>query len=285
MRKKVVLITIVLLILISSTTLCFTEDDKPKPKPEGPWHDLTNFNGFLEQRPNVIYKDETGANLIKSVEDPEGALYVVVGVDEGFTDSEAAALHHFVESGGNIIVAADDEKVNNLSKKFDIEYSPHMILDKGFDYNYTFIPLVVNNMGNSFSIVVHAPHALEISAANYEVIGQSAYYPETIESALDLNDNRIIDAADRPGPIPIIVQVTVKSGNAIFISDAGLFSDNLWKLSSIYDKPNFEGHVYENQEYIIDLVNSLHEPEKTLIYDRSKQINSHSNFHPYPAPE
>jgi hypothetical protein len=285
MQKKILVIILILLILITSTTLCFNSEKKPKTLPEGPWLDLTNFNNFLTQNFEITYKEDSGAGIIKAIEEPEGALYIAVGVDEPFTESETVALHQFVESGGNLIVAADDETVNDLALEFGLEFSPHAILDKGFDYNYTFIPLVVEESGNIFSIIVHSPHGIEISAASFKVIGQSSEFPGTINSVLDLNDNKIIDSEDRPGPIPIIVKVTVGLGKAIFVSDAGLFSDNLWKLFSIYDKPEFEGHVYENQEYIGNLIFNLHETGKDLIVDRSKHSNNFSNFHPYPKPE
>ncbi|WP_455393062.1 DUF4350 domain-containing protein [[Eubacterium] cellulosolvens] len=285
MQRKVLFILIILLVIIISTPLCFESDDEPKPRKERVWHDLTNLKDFLEQNYEVTIKDESGAAMIKSIEDPEGAVYLVVGVDEPFTEAEAAALHHFVESGGNLIVAADDHKVNNLSKRFGVEYSIHSILDKRFDYNYTFIPVVATSNSNQFTIIVHSPRGLEITAADYEIIGKSSEYPDTITSVLDMNDNRIIDAPDQPGPIPIIVEVNIKSGQAIFISDAGLFSDNLWQLVSISDKPEYEGLVYQNQEFFIDLLSNRYESGKMLVYDRSKQTASFSNFHPYPTPE
>lgn len=285
MQKRILFILIVLLILITSTTLCFNSEKNPKTLPEGPWQDLTDFKNFLTQNFEVTYKEDPGASQIKAIEDPEGALYIVVGVDEPFSESEAVALHHFVESGGNLIVAADDETVNVLAKKFGVTYSQHTILDKGFDYNYTFIPLIVNNMGSIFNIIVHSPHGLNISAAEFRIIGESSGYVDNINSVLDLNDNTIIDSPDKPGPIPIIIEVTVDKGKAIFISDAGMFSDNLWYLASISDKPGFEGMVYQNGEYITDLIFTLHEEGKNLIFDQSKQTNNFSNFHPYPKPE
>lgn len=285
MQKRILFILMVLLILITSTTLCFNSDKNPKTLPEGPWQDLTEFKNFLIQNFEVTYKEESGAGEIKAIEDTEGALYIVVGVDEPFTESEAVALHHFVESGGNLIVAADDETVNVLAKQFGITYDEHTVLDRGFDYNYTFIPLLVDNMGSLFNIIVHSPHGLNISASDFRIVGESSGYGDSISSVLDLNDNKIIDSPDRPGPIPVIVEVSVDNGRAIFISDAGMFSDNLWFLASISDKPEFEGVVYQNGEYIADLIFTLYNKGKEFIFDQSKQTNNFSNFHPYPKPE
>jgi hypothetical protein len=284
MQKRTILITIVLLILISSSSLCINGGKDPKTESGGPWHDLTNFNGFLDQNFPVTIKRDSGSGVIKDIEDPVGALYIVVGVQKPFTDSETAAIHHFVESGGNIIVAADDETVNDLALDFGVKYSTHSILDKGFDYNYTFIPVTAFTQYNSYSIIVHSPHGLEISTNEFQLIAESSDFPETINSVLDKNDNNIIDGDDQPGPVPIIVEVSVSGGGkAIFISDAGLFSDNLWKLVSIYEKPEYEGHIYQNQEFISELLFNYYTPEKSFIYDKSKQTSTWTNFHPYPT--
>lgn len=285
MQKRIWIITIILVFLVFSSTLCFENDKNPKKPPKGPWYDLTNFNQFLEQEYDVTVLTEPGTTLIKSMDNTSDSLYIIVGTDEPFTEAEAAALYFFVKSGGKLVVAADNTNVNTLSSKFGIKYSNYTILDKGYDYNYSFIPMMVNNGPIAFNIIVHSPRGLEISAANYEILGKSSEYPGTVNSALDLNDNTIMDSEDQPGPIPVIVEVRVNDGIALFISDAGLFSDNLWKLSSISDKPEYLGHVYENQEYIQNVISTLHTKDGKLIYDKSKQTANFSNFHPYPAPK
>jgi hypothetical protein len=259
-------------------------NEENKKSPPGEWQDLTNFESFLKSVYSVTMKEESGSNLIKSIDNASGSVYIVIGTDEEFTEAEGVALHHFVESGGNLIVMADNINVNNLSKQFGVEYSDHAILDKAFDYNYTFIPITVVSSGGFFDIVVHSPRGLIITAKNYQILGTSSERPGGIDSVLDLNDNRIIDATDNPGPIPIIVEVPVKSGRAIFISDAGLATDNLWSLISIDDDPEYEGKIYQNNEFIINLVSDLHEPGGMMIYDISKQTASSSYFHPYPPP-
>ncbi len=282
MRKKILVITIILMLLLVSTTLCFESEKNPKKPPKGPWLDLTKFNDLMDRGFQATYKDEPGSSLIKSIGNSTGSLYILVGTDEPITEDEAAAILYFVKSGGNLIVGADNTNVNNLSMKFGVKYSEHKILDKGYDYNYSFIPVDVNDGPNQYSIIVHSPRGLEITANDYIITGISNEYPETVYSVLDLNDNNKMDAEDQPGPIPIVVEVYLGKGKAVFISDAGLFTDNLWKLTSISDKPGFLGHVYENEDYITNLVFGMYKGD-TLIYDRSKQTANFSNFHPYPT--
>jgi hypothetical protein len=284
MRKKILAITVILLILVISMTLCIEDDKKPKEPKKGPWVDLKNFNGFLSQNFEIEEKEETGSSILKAIEDPTGLLYIVVGTDIPFTDSEGEAIHHFVETGGNLIVFSDNQNINNVSKKFGILYSPYKILDKGFDYNLSFIPINVETESNAFNIIVHSPRGFEITAPKYKILAESSEFPGSINSVLDQNNNNKIDSGDVPGPIPIIVEITVNEGKAIFVTDAGLVTDNLWRLTSVSDKPEYTGHFYQNEEYIINLVYSMHSSGK-IIYDKSKQTDNFSNFHPYPTPE
>ena len=100
---------------------------------------------------------------------------------------------------------------------------------------------------------------------------------------MDLNDNNIIDSEDEPGPIPIIVEVTVNSGHAVFISDAGLATDNLWTLTSIDDKPEYKDKEYMNNQFLVDIIIQRYQPGGTIIFDISKQSASSSYFHSYPS--
>ena len=285
MQKKILAITVILLTLVISMTLCI-DDNQPKKEPkEGPWVDLKNLNAFLEQNFEVEEKEESGSSIVKAIEDPTGWLYIVVGTDIPFTEAEGEAIHHFVETGGNLIVFSDNQNVDNLSKYFGVHYSQFKILDKGFDYNLSFIPINVEINGNLFHIIVHSPRGLEITAPKYKVLAKSSEYPGSINSVLDKNNNNKIDSKDEPGPIPIIVEVTVNDGKAIFITDAGLVTDNLWRLTSVSDKPEYTAYQYQNEEFITNLIDSLHSSGGKLIYDKSKQTDNFSNFHPYPTPE
>ena len=167
MQKKILLIILVLILLIASSSLCLSSEKNPKTPPDE-WQDLTNFEQFLKSAFNPTYKEEPGSTLVKSIE------YILIGTDEEFTEAEGVALHRFVESGGNLIVMADNENVNNLSRQFGVEYSSHAILDKAFDYNYTFIPISAVSNGNFFDIIVHSPHGLEISAKQFQILGSSS---------------------------------------------------------------------------------------------------------------
>lgn len=283
MRRKIQAIIVLLLILIVSTTLCFGDDGEKKPKTPKEWWDLSEFNTFLDRNYDVTVKKEPGSGAIQSISDPEGALYIAVGLDEPFTELEVEALHHFVDSGGNIIIASDNHtNVNILSEKFDVTFKEQTIIYplEEIDYNYTFLPVFADTGNKSYLIIVHSPHGLELPEENYRIIAESLSDPKRVLSALDMNNDQGIGPEDIPGPIPIIVEVSFGLGKAVFVSDASLFTNHLWQLESIDE--DFPDRVYENDKFTEDLIGKYYTPGKELINDKSKQEAGFSNFHPYP---
>ena len=284
MQKRSQIIICVILILIIGTSLCFGDDDKGNgTEIQEEWWDLSEFKNFLEFEFEVEYKTESGSKMIQQISDPEETLYIAVGIDEPFTDLEAEALLNFVESGGNIIIAGDNNtNVNPLAEKFGLKFNRHKIIYKfeEFDYNYTFLPVEARTANGVFSILVHSPYGIDIQSDNYQILGESITHPDRVLSVLDLNDNVEIDGNDRPGPIPLIVEITEGKGKAIFISDAGLFTDYLWRVQSLDE--DFPGRVYQNDEFVLDLVHSMNPNNGKIIFDVSKQTEGFSNFHPYP---
>ena len=104
--------------------------------------------------------------------------------------------------------------------------------------------------------------------------------PAYLLERIDLNDNGGIDGTDRIGPIPIIVEVAESKGKAVFISDASMFTNDLWRVTSVDE--DFTGRTYQNNEFIIDLVYSMASPDGEVIFDSSKQTAGFSNYHGYP---
>ena len=226
----------ILIILIITTTLCFEDSEKPPPR-EKEWWDLEKFNSFIIGNFSVTKKTDSGSSMLQKIDEPDKTLYIAVGIDRKYTNLEAESLHNFVKDGGNIIVASDNaSNVNVLSKKFGITYTKHSIIYKfeEIDFNYTFLPVDAITINNSFLIIMHSPKALEYEpSTNIENLAESKGEPNRVISALDRNGNGDIDGTDKPGPLPVIVKVSVNDGSAIFISDASMFTNNLWNLVSM----------------------------------------------------
>ena len=278
MHKKIQLVICILLIITLSSTLCFDNEEKPEPY-KGSWIDLTYFTDLLHMNYQVTMKEESGSDMIVGIKEPHENLFVTIGMDEPYSNLEIEALYNFVENGGTLLVAADDHNnVNPLAKRFGVEYDQYAVINLTFDFNYTFIPLTLEVQSISYMILIHSPLALKVTAPEFELLAQSSGTPESITSAVNVNGNTKIDAEDIPGPIPLIVQVNINDGKAIFISDAGMFTDSLWIVESI----DFPGRVYNNQEYISALIDSLFPTEGKIIYDVSKQKVGISNFLIYP---
>jgi hypothetical protein len=279
MLKKSQLIICILVIVTLSTTLCFGDDEKPKEVYEGQWIDLGNFDQMLLQNYPVTIRDESGSDTITAIDDPNEILYVSVGIDEPYSNLEVEALYNFVEAGGTLLVAADNNyHVNSLAQRFGIIYNDHAVINLTFDYNYTFIPLTIDTPFSSYLILIHSPLAIDITATDFEILAMSSGTPEIITSAINMNNNTKIDGEDIPGPIPLIVKVTINDGQAVFISDTGMFTDSLWMVESI----DFPGRIYQNSDYILDLIYGLYPTDGRIIYDISKQKAGISDFKIYP---
>jgi hypothetical protein len=289
MQNRIKIIISVLIIFLISSTLCFDDNKKKEPEISEEWWDISKFNDFLEQDFEVTYKTKDGSKDIQSIADPSSSLYIAVGIDEPYSGLEAEALFNFVKAGGNILVASDNNtNVNPLALKFGVKFTKHPIVYKWeeIDNNYTFLPVTALGNNITFLIIVHAPLGIEVSAAEYRILAESISEPTRVLSALDVDNDHVPSAKDIPGPYPIIIEITVEKGKAVFISDAGMFSDHLWKIKTKEEK--YADRVYENQEFIIDLVYNLHRNDRDVIFDTSKQTEGFSNFHPYyeyPPPE
>jgi hypothetical protein len=284
MNSRIKIIIAFLIVLLLFSTLCIGDDDggKKKTKYVKEWWDLSDFNDYLDQTYDVTAKKETGSSMIRSIPEPEGALYIAVGIDKEFSDLEIESLHHFVETGGNILIAGDNStNINPLSKEFGITYQIYSILDHDFDLNYTFIPANLEHINRTYLILAQSPLGLEIAlGGDFRIIAQSSFIEGRVNSGLDINDDQKLGGEDKPGPIPFIVEVSLGKGKAVFFSDAGMFSNNLWTRESLDEK--YPDRVYENYEYIIALIESMYTDGSILIYDTSKQTAGFSNFHPYP---
>ncbi len=283
MQRRSQIFICVLIILLISSSLCFGDDDKDGTQYQKEWWDLSKFKEFLELDFEVQYKEESGSKIIQEITNPKETLYIAVGIDEPFTELENEALLNFVESGGMLIVAGDNyTNVNPLADRFGIDFNKHAIIYKfeDFDYNYTFLPIEAKTANNTFNILVHSPLGIDILREDYLILGESISTPNRVLSVLDINDNREIDGGDKPGPIPIMVEVTEGKGKAVFISDAGLFTDHLWKVESLDE--DFPGRIYQNNEFVVDLVHSMNQNNGKIVFDISKQTEGFSNFHPYP---
>jgi hypothetical protein len=284
MQKKGQVIVGILIILIITTTLCFDNDDEKPPTNEA-WWDLEMFNTFISQNFTVTEKEESGSGMIQKISEPENTLYIAVGIDREYTNLEAEALKNFVESGGNLIVASDNaSNVNVLSKKFGITYLQHSVIYifEEFDYNYTFLPVNARTFNNSFSILMHSPKGLELDISkNIETLAESKNEPNRVISALDRNNNGEIEATDKQGPYPLIVKTTEYQGIAIFISDATMFTNNLWHVDS--KDEDFIGLAYQNEDFIVDLVSNMVPSGGEIIYDISTQKAGFGNFYTYPV--
>ncbi|UCH88791.1 MAG: hypothetical protein JSV49_11195 [Thermoplasmata archaeon] len=242
------------------------------------WDDLQKFKEFLYDNYTVLEKSNSDTAVLNQVTDKSDSVWIIIGVDKEFTSEEASAVRNFVNEGGNLILAAETTHANKISKTSGVEFLNHRVIEtENYDLNEVFIPFQAYLAGTTYNILLNAPMGLSyddnITSVDFEIIAESSGFTMTEGySFLDMNDNGGSDMEDLPGPIPTIIEVdNFGEGKIIFLSDSGLFTDNLWGLGS-----------YENEFFCKDLMKYTVSRQGSVVYDFSKHDGYLSGHKQYP---
>jgi hypothetical protein len=238
-----------------------------QPPPPGGWKDLTAFQIYLG---NSVYDYNVISDTTKINSKADGhkdkSLLIIIGVEEDFTGNERLAVSDFVDDGGSVIIADDHNRANDIAGYYDVTYDGAQVLQEyGWDYNLSFIPAYANVDDCSYNIVLNAPTGFT-TTGDAEIIARASM---DVNIVLDKNGNLVIEAPpaeDIWAPeIPFIVKAKKDSGSIVFLSDTGIFTDNLF----LHTK-------YENQAFITKLISSLIPEDGYIYYDYSKQTSVYS---------
>jgi hypothetical protein len=239
-----------------------------QPPPPGGWKDLTAFQIYLGNSVydyNVI-SDTTKINS-KAAGHRDKSLLIIIGVEEDFTGNEQVAVSDFVNAGGSVIIADDYNRVNDISGNYEVTYDGAQVLQyDGWYYNLSFIPVYAHIGDNSYNVILNAPTGFT-TTGDAEIIAQAS--EDQVNIVLDKNENFKIEGptdGDIWAPeIPFMVKAQKDSGSIVFMSDTGIFTDNLF----LHTK-------FENQAFITKLISSLIPEDGYIYYDYSKQTSVYS---------
>ena len=259
------LITMVILISVFGGE----PNDGNQPPAPGGWEDLTAFQIYLG---NSVYDynviSDTGKINSKASGHESTSLLIIIGLEKKLSGTDILDIRGFANKGGTVIIADDYTNANNISKYYEITYDGSQVLVEppGFYFNRSFIPVNANVGDYSYNIVLNAPTGFT-STGEAEIIAQAS--EDFVNIVLDKNENFVIEAPDKGDiwapNIPFIVKAEEGAGSIVFISDTGLFTDNL-----------FVHHKFENQQFITKLISSLIPEDGYIYYDYSKQTSAYS---------
>jgi len=210
------------------------------------WNDVSRYRkGIKDMGVNVsnIISSPTILDTL-SPSEKKNTLFISLGVEKEYTNTEAWAIYNFYDEGGKVIIADDFGYGNSVSSAsftegspgFNIEFLGSRLWDNRYDKNPLFVKIPVNTMDFSGTILLNEPTSFEIPR-NGEGM---AYSSPAGASWVDLNDNGKRDHAESAvatkryaSGFPIIYELKREIeggavGRALFISDPSIFLNDMW---------------------------------------------------------
>jgi len=148
-----------------------------------------------------------------------------------FSPTELETVRNFIIQGGILILADDYGYGNQILEYlgFRARFSGQPLLDPLINYKTEWFPQIsrfkssslTNNIDNL--VLNHATCLLDVEAA--DVLASSSSF-----SFLDLNGNQIREESEPAGPLPVIAQHNLGSGQVILIADPSLFINGMETL-------------------------------------------------------
>jgi len=236
------------------------------------WNDLSTLRKELGRETRTIITTPT---MLADVEDKQNAVLFIVGMEKEYSDLEAAAVTDFVDQGGKLILANNNELANPISNHFGVRFYSESVLDPVFmSLNVRNISIYENNATlqyTNYSIRFNTPVGLEVGEAG-EIICRSSH-----NSSLDLNNNGLRDLSDKRGPIPLIAfsERNDLGGMAVFISSPSVFVN---QEIGHNDNLNFSKDLVDflldwNQEGSADVtVGGDDSGEPLVIFEESRHV-------------
>ena len=196
---------------------------------------------------------------------PHGTTLILIPY-LALTDSELAALNTFVRKGGSLILTDDYGHGNQVLEYLGLRarFAEQALLDPLSNYKNQWFPRIVHIQTspltiNTGSLVFNHATSL-INVEKTDTIALSSMF-----SFLDRNDNKKRDDGEPTGPLPVISQHKLGSGQITLISDPSIFINSMQALGS---NSNFVKNIAATTSYHL-LIDQSHLPPSNLHYAKN----------------
>jgi hypothetical protein len=269
-RVNIALVIAILSLLLASAVLMYVNGERNEPQLSAYSDAWDGVSGFRQELQNNSYSIRTiisSPELLRNCEErgmvPEKTLYVAIGVERMYLDSEASALRSFVDKGGRILFADDFGYANTVAPEFKVSYLDGQLYDEAFEKNPKFVirPVNFNEGGFHGTVIFNEPAGLKVGGSATVIAESSAH------SWLDANFNGqrdlTFDGQGRPKDIeayssyPMAALWQGDLGKAIFVSDSSVFINDMIGR-------------HDNREFALSLVEYLLPSGGTVIFDESR---------------
>ena len=190
------------------------------------------WNGTREVTFNHSFSPlETLSSLPSS---PGGSTLILIPYLQ-FSPAELETVRNFIIQGGTLVLADDYGYGNQVLAYlgFRTRFSGQALLDPLISYKTEWFPQISRFKSNPLTgnidnlVLNHATSLVNIEAA--DVLASSSSF-----SFLDLNGNQIREESEPTGPLPVIAQHNLGSGQVILIADPSLFINGMETLGDNY---------------------------------------------------
>lgn len=224
--------------------------------------DLSEFRAALPASTRALVGTP---GVLLDVPEPERALYVAIGPERRYDDSEARAIIDFLKRGGSVLLADETGLGDRIAYEAGFAFEPDRLLDTVNylgDMRLAKVEARVEPAGGPYNVVLNSPGKLTplSNVGPHDVLATSsaAVYPNG--SYVDNNGNGVIERSDTPGPHALIVRASVGRGTLVLVADTGLFMNAQMAL----------GGDIDNGGYVRALVGSLAPTGTTVYLDESR---------------
>ena len=223
LRRFLVMLTIALVIILT-VVMWFspTNDDFRTDNPF--WNGAKSVSSSYPVSPL-----ESLSNLPPS---PKGSTLILIPYLQS-SSAELEALNSFITQGGTLILADDYGYGNQVLEYMGLKarFSGQPLLDPLANYKNKWFPrispLKSSSLTNNIESLVfnHATCLTDVEATDILALSSSF-------SFLDLNGNQVWEENEPTGPLPVISQHNLGSGQIILISDPSIFINSMETLAS-----------------------------------------------------
>ena len=226
LRKFLIILTILLVLILTIVVWFFPSNE-----------DFRTENPFWNGTKDIssITPASSLTSLSELISAPQGVALILIPYLD-FTPAELEELNSFVTKGGTLVLA-DDYGFGNQALEYmgvKARFSGQALLDPLFNYKNEWFPRIFHLASSAVTtnikslVLNHATCLINIETEN--ILALSSAF-----SFLDLNGNQAWDEDEPTGPLPVISQHNLGSGQIILVSDPSIFINSMETIESNYN--------------------------------------------------
>ncbi len=296
-ERRSVIIILSLLIIFSiflSSVIIFFSDEKTSQLSiyNDRWNDLSKFKNHLAGKQDkfdhnlfeikTILSSATILRQREVMENPKDYLYIAIGIEKKYTNDQVSSIIDFVIDGGSVIIADDFGYGNSIASEiidsdvsFNVGFVGKPLWDENYVKNPRFLKINVNRLESRLDfegvILLNDPTALEQRSVKDNWYGRTMVTTSS-KGWIDFNgDGKHTPTVpgEEMSKKPIIQEVQLGEGKAIFISDPSIFINEMW------NRENNSAFADALVSYLVpnlDKNTNIKNSTKTIIFDESLHI-------------